>query len=325
MEEILIFAKIHLTEIKLYFFYGFFFSSFFTPIAIYLGRKFGIVDRLSRKGERNKINERPFPRTGGLSIYLSFVLIFLIIGNFSRQIVGIVIGSSIIFFGMMLDDKKGLSVLQKFSIQFTGAFVVIMTGTAFKAITNPFGDDMLRLGWIGIVFTVIWIVGITNAVNIIDGLDGLAAGVVMISSISISLVAMFKGNLSLSLLLFGISGTLVAFLIYNFHPARIILGDSGSELLGFLLAVISVAGAYKTATLLSIAVPLFTLGIPITEVFTSILRRLKAGNSPFKYDTEHIHYMLLRKGWSQRKIAIMYYFVTFFLSAIGLYIAFGVR
>jgi UDP-GlcNAc:undecaprenyl-phosphate GlcNAc-1-phosphate transferase len=117
----------------------------------------------------------------------------------------------------------------------------------------------------------------------------------------------------------------VAFLIYNFHPARIILGDSGSELLGFLLAVISVAGAYKTATLLSIAVPLFTLGIPITEVFTSILRRLKAGNSPFKYDTEHIHYMLLRKGWSQRKIAIMYYFVTFFLSAIGLYIAFGMR
>jgi len=325
MEELLIFLKNHLTEIKLYFFYGFFFSSFFTPIAIYIGRKFRIIDKPLKDDGRSKIHKHPIPRTGGLAVYLSLILIFLLIDNFNKQIVGILIGSSIIFFGMLLDDKRGLSILQKFSIQFVAAFVVIFTGTVFVGITNPVGGGMLKFGGLGIVFTLIWIVGITNAVNIIDGLDGLASGVVVISSFTISLVAMFKGDLSLSLLLLGISGTLVAFLIYNFHPARIFLGDSGSELLGFLLAVISVAGAYKTVTLLSVAVPLFTLGIPITEVFTSILRRLKTGGSPFKYDTEHMHYILLKKGWSQGKIALMYYFVTFFLSMLGLYIAFGAR
>lgn len=325
MEEIFSFARAHITDIKLFFLYGFFLSSFFTPISIYIGRKLRIMDKPKEGNGRDKIHEHYIPRTGGLSIYLSLIFIFFIIGNFSTQVLGIMIGSSIIFFGMLLDDKRGLSVLQKFIIQFTAAFVVIFTGTNFLSIGNPISGGMLRLGWVGIIFTLLWIVGITNAVNIIDGLDGLASGVVMISSIAIALVAMFKGDLVLSLLLLGIGGTLVAFLIYNFHPARIFLGDSGAELLGFLLAVISVAGAYKTATLLSVAVPLFTLGIPITEVFTSILRRLKAGGSPFKYDTEHIHYILLKKGWSQKRIALTYYFVTFFLSAIGLYIAFGAR
>jgi UDP-GlcNAc:undecaprenyl-phosphate GlcNAc-1-phosphate transferase len=325
MEEIFSFARDHITDIELFFLYGFFLSSFFTPISIYIGKKLRIMDKPKDGNGRDKIHEHYIPRTGGLSIYLSLIFIFFIIGNFSTQVLGIIIGSSIVFFGMLLDDKRGLSVLQKFIIQFTAAFVVIFTGTNFLSIGNPISGGMLRLGWVGIIFTLLWIVGITNAVNIIDGLDGLASGVVMISSIAIALVAMFKGDLALSLLLLGIGGTLVAFLIYNFHPARIFLGDSGAELLGFLLAVISVAGAYKTATLLSVAVPLFTLGIPITEVFTSILRRLKAGSSPFKYDTEHIHYILLKKGWSQKRIALTYYFVTFFLSAIGLYIAFGVR
>jgi UDP-GlcNAc:undecaprenyl-phosphate GlcNAc-1-phosphate transferase len=325
MKEIIIFAEVHLTQIKLYFLYGFFFSSFFTPIAIYFGKKFGIIDSPLKGDRRNRIHDHPVPRTGGLAIYISLILVFFLIDNFNKQIVGIMIGASVIFLGMLLDDKKGLTVLEKFSIQFIAAFIVIFTGTSFKVISNPLGGGMLKLGWVGIALTVIWIVGIANAVNIIDGLDGLASGVVAISSITISLVAMLKGNLALSLLLVGMSGTLVAFLIYNFHPARIFLGDSGSELLGFLLAVISVAGAYKTATLLSVAVPLFTLGIPITEVFTSILRRLKTHTSPFKYDTEHMHYILLKKGWSQRRIALMYYFVTFFLSLLGLYIAFGAK
>jgi UDP-GlcNAc:undecaprenyl-phosphate GlcNAc-1-phosphate transferase len=127
------------------------------------------------------------------------------------------------------------------------------------------------------------------------------------------------------LLLIGLCGSLVAFLIYNFHPARVFLGDSGAGLLGYMLGIISVVGAYKTTTLLTIALPIFVLGIPIMEVFTSIFRRIIHGGSPFRYDTEHIHYRLLKKGLSQRQIALVYYLLTFILSITGVILAFGVK
>lgn len=325
MKEIFDFVLKYRLDVRLYFLYGFFFSSFFTPLAIYIGKRFGIIDKPRGKEERKKINMVPIPRSGGIAIYCSLVVLFLIIGNFSRQFIGIIIGATIIFVGMLIDDKRGLSVAQKFTLQFAAAFVAIFTGTKFIAVSNPLGEGMIQLGFLGTIFTVLWIVGVTNAINIIDGLDGLASGVATISSVFIAIIAMYKGNTSLAFLLLGLSGVLIAFLIYNFYPARIILGDSGAEILGFMLATISVAGAYKTATLISIVFPLLTLGIPITEVFTSIIRRLRSGTSPFKYDTDHIHYILLKKGWSQRRIASFYYFVTVMLSFVGVLLAFGFK
>jgi len=325
MKEILRLIFKNAVSLKLYFLYGFFLASFFTPIGIWTGRKLGAIDRPENKKGRNKIHHFPVPRTGGVAMYSSFVILFLLIHKFTPKFIGLFIGVTIIFIGMSVDDKYNLSVLKKFSIQFLAAAIVIVAGIKFTSITNPFTKELINLGWGGIILTAIWIVGITNALNIIDGLDGLAAGIAAISSITLSFVAIYKGNISLALLLLGISGSLIAFLIYNFHPARIFLGDSGAELLGFLLASISVMGAYKTATFLTMAVPLLTLGIPITEVFTSIVRRLKKDTSPFHYDLGHMHYRLLRKGWSQRKIALFYYVITTTLSVAGLYIAFGVK
>ncbi len=326
MKEIYEFILKHSIPIGLFFLTGFFLSSFFTPLAIFIGNKFGIIDKPDKDGKRSKVHENSTPRTGGLAIYCSLLIIFLITHNFSLQFIGIIVGSTIIFLGMLIDDKKNLSVRMKFILQFIAAFVVVaFTNVKFVSITNPFNGKLISFGWLGFILTVIWIVGITNAINIIDGLDGLASGVSTISLIFLSIVAMYKGHLSLALMLIGISGALVAFLIYNFHPARIFLGDSGAELIGFLLAVISVVGAYKTATLISVAVPLFTLAIPIIEVFSSIIRRLINKSSPFRYDTQHFHYILLRNGWSQRKISIFYYVATFCLSFLGLFIAFGAK
>lgn len=323
MKEIYSFIVRHSTDIELFFLGGFFLSSFFTPIAILIGKKFNIIDNPKTKEGRAKFHANPTPRTGGIAIFATLIIVSLVIHNLNRQFLGIIAGAAIIFVGMLVDDKKGLSVKVKFAIQIIAALAVIASGIKFTSVTNPITGNSVNFGSLGIIFTIIWIVGIINAINIIDGLDGLASGVSVISLIFLSTVAMYKGHLSLSLILISISGALVAFLIYNFHPARIFLGDSGAQLLGYLLAVISIVGAYKTATLLSVAVPLLALAIPISEVFVSIIRRIANKSSPFKYDNNHFHYMLLRRGWSQRKIALFYYSVTFFLSLLGLFVAFG--
>ncbi len=325
MNEILKLVFKNAVSLKLYFLYGFFFASFFTPVAIWIGRRFKVIDNPENSKERTKIHHIAVPRTGGVAMYSSFVILFLLIHKFTPKFVGLFIGATIIFIGMSIDDKYNISVAKKFFIQFIAASIVVTAGVKFTFITNPFTKHLINLGWGGIVLTILWIVGITNALNIIDGLDGLAAGIASISSITLSFVAIYKGNFSLAFLLLGISGSLIAFLIYNFHPARIFLGDSGAELLGFLLSVISIMGAYKTATFLTMAVPIFTLGIPITEVFTSIVRRLRKEMSPFHYDLGHMHYRLLEKGWSQRRIVLVYYVITTTLSVAGLYIAFGVK
>ncbi len=325
MNAIVSFIKLHFTEISLFFLYGFFFSSFFTPFAIFLGNRFGLIDNPSRDDGSAKLHKSPTPRSGGVGVYLSLLVVFLIIGNFSRQFIGIFLGATIVFLGMLIDDKFGLSFRVKFIIQFVAAFIVTAFGVKFLAITIPFTDVSISFGPFGIILTAIWVVGVTNAVNIIDGLDGLASGVATIASFSLAVISMYKGHTAIALMLMGLSGTLLAFLIYNFHPARIFLGDSGSEFVGFLLGAISVVGAYKTAALFSVGIPLIVLGIPVSEIFSSILRRALSGNSPFKYDTEHLHYKLLKRGWPQRRIAFLYYLITALLSLIGIIFAFGNR
>ncbi|BAL80877.1 glycosyltransferase family 4 protein [Caldisericum exile] len=324
MKEIIGFINKNFFNISYYFLIGFFVSSFSTPLAIFLGNKFKIID-LPKASDRKKIHKEPVPRSGGISIYISIVILFLIIQKFNKQFLGIILGATILFFGLLMDDKYGLTVRQKFSVQFLSAFIAIFTGTQFTQLSIPFTDTVIKIGFLGSILTALWIVGLINAINIIDGLDGLASGVSAIASFFLAITAMYKGHLNLALILIGLCGSLVAFLIYNFHPARVFLGDSGAGLLGYMLSIISIVGAYKTTTLLSVALPIFVLGIPIAEVFTSIIRRIMHGGSPFKYDTEHIHYRLLKKGLSQRKIALIYYIITLVLSVTGVILTFGVK
>ncbi|MEF3244461.1 MAG: undecaprenyl/decaprenyl-phosphate alpha-N-acetylglucosaminyl 1-phosphate transferase [Caldisericaceae bacterium] len=324
MKNLIIFLNKNSFTISYIFLLGFFVSSFLTPLSIIIGRKFGIID-LPNKESREKIHKEPIPRSGGIAIYITIIILFLFVQQFSKQLLGIITGATILFFGLLFDDKKGLTVRQKFLIQFISAIVVVLTGTKFREISIPFTDNMLKLGILGDVFTVLWIVGLINAINIIDGLDGLASGVSLIASFFLAITAMYKGNLNLALILIGLSGALLAFLIYNFNPARVFLGDSGAGLLGFMLSIISIIGAYKINTFIVVALPILALGIPIVEVFTSIVRRIIHGGSPFKYDNEHIHYRLLKKGLSQKTIALIYYFITFVLSITGAIITFGAK
>ena len=324
MKELLHFLTENSFLISFFFLFGFFISSFSTPLSIFLGNKLNILD-LPSEENRKKIHTAPTPRSGGIAIYITIVILFLVRERFNMQITGIIVGATVLFFGLIFDDKKGLTVRQKFAVQFIAAFIVIFTGTKFQQITIPFTETVIRLGFLGDLLTALWIVGLINALNIIDGLDGLAAGVSSISLFFLAITAMYKGHLSMALIIIGLCGALVAFLIYNFHPARVFLGDSGAGLLGFMLSVISIMGAYKTVTLISIALPLFSLGIPIIEVFTSIVRRMLKGGSPFKYDTEHIHYKLLKRGLTQREIASIYYIITLVISITGVIITFGVK
>jgi len=324
MKSLILFLSNNFFTISYFFLLGFFISSFSTPLAIYLGKKFKIID-LPKEGKREKIHKDPIPRSGGIALYITVIILFFIVQKFNLQLTGIIIGATVLFFGLLLDDKIGLSVRQKFGVQFLAAFIVIFTGTRFVQMTIPFTDIVVKFGIFSYILTSLWIVGLINAINIIDGLDGLASGVSLIASLFLAVTAMYKGHLNMALILFGLCGALLAFLIYNFNPARIFLGDSGAGLLGFFLSVVSTIGAYKINTLISVALPIFALGIPILEVSSSIVRRIIHGGSPFKYDTDHIHYRLLKKGLSQRKIATLYYFVTFILSLVGVLITFGVK
>lgn len=324
MKELIEFIQKNFFNISYFFLLGFFISSFSTPLAILLGKRFSIID-VPKKEERQKIHKEPTPRSGGISIYLTVILLFAILQKFNRQFIGIILGATILFIGLLLDDKKGLTVRQKFAVQFIAAFVAVFTGTRFTQISIPFTNSVIKFDGFGAILTAFWIVGLINAINIIDGLDGLASGVSAIASFFLAITAMYKGHYNFALLLIGLCGALLAFLIYNFHPARVFLGDSGAGLLGYFLGIVSIVGAYKTTTLISVALPIFALGIPIFEVATSIIRRIIKGGSPFKYDTEHIHYKLYKKGLSQRKIAMIYYLTTFILSVVGILITFGVK
>ena len=179
-------------------------------------------------------------------------------------------------------------------------------------ITNPFIEfyPYLSIGWINIPVTIIWIVGVTNAFNLIDGLDGLAAGIAFISSVTLMIISILNGRLEAAFLTAVLSGAILGFLPYNFNPASIFMGDTGSQLLGFLLAAISIEGAIKSATAFVIAVPILAFGLPIYDTLFAMIRRKVNGKSIMQADKGHLHHRLLDMGLSQKQAVIIMYFIS---------------
>jgi UDP-GlcNAc:undecaprenyl-phosphate GlcNAc-1-phosphate transferase len=258
---------------------------------------------------------------GGLAIYIAFIItIILKKGSLEPSELGIILGSTIIVIGGVIDDIKDLKPLVKLSIQIVAAICLIASGVSITILTNPFGgtNGLIYISWLYIPFTVIWVVGITNALNLIDGLDGLAAGVALISTITIFIIAIIHNRSEAAILTSVLGGAIIGFLPYNFNPATIFMGDTGAQLLGFLLAAISMEGTIKSATAFAISVPILAIGLPIYDTIFAMIRRKVNGKPISQADRGHLHHRLLDLGLSQRQAVIIMYLFSAILGGIAI-------
>lgn len=291
-----------------------------TPQIIKFAVKIGAVD--IPKDDR-RIHTKPIPRLGGLSIYMVFISMFLFVNHMDiLKNFGIITASFIIILMGVKDDITPMKAKEKFLIQILAAIILYSTGFKIEFLTNFFSD--LTLNFVGIyigdyiyfgsifsfIVTVFWIVGITNTINLIDGLDGLAAGVSFIASIAIATVAFLNGRIEVAMLTLILSGAILGFLPYNFNPARVFMGDTGSLFLGLMLSVLSIEGAVKTTTAFTLFIPVIILGIPIFDTAFAIVRRFLSGKSISEADKGHLHHRLLFLGMNQKRAVLSLYFIS---------------
>ncbi len=279
---------------------------FLVPMVISFSKKEGLVDLPNAR----KIHTKPISRIGGVAIWGSTMLTFLCLVLMSyypygKLLSGILLGGSLMFLLGLVDDVYGLGAKFKLLMQLSIATVVYLLGVQIDSI--PF-FGIMDLGLWSYPITLLWIVGISNAINFIDGVDGLAGSVITVSAITLGIlaVALTPASPISALIGFILAGSMLAFLTFNFNPAQIFMGDSGSLFSGFLLAAISVTGVMgmKVATL-AILLPFVVLAVPIIDITYSSLRRIFKGTSPFVADAEHIHHKLLHAGFSQKKTVLI--------------------
>jgi UDP-GlcNAc:undecaprenyl-phosphate GlcNAc-1-phosphate transferase len=293
-------------------------SFIITPLVKRLAIKVNAID--IPKDDR-RVHNKAIPVMGGLAIYISFVMgVNLYNGLLTKSQLGIIIGATIIVVGGMIDDIKDLRPKYKILIQVIAAICLLQSGIKISILTNPFREiyPYLNIGWIYIPVTIIWIVGVTNAFNLIDGLDGLAAGIAFISSVTLMIVSLMNGRLEAAFLTAVLSGAILGFIPHNFNPASIFMGDTGSQLLGFLLAAISIESSIKSATAFVIAVPILAFALPIYDTLFAMIRRKVNGKSMIKADKGHLHHRLLDMGLNQKQAVIIMYFISAVLGGIAI-------
>ena len=296
------------TRLWLAFLIAFVISLAMTPVAIKIAPKIGALDVPK---DSRRMHNKIMPRFGGMAIFLgtSAALIYNYWGE--PKLSSIIIGGALIYALGVIDDLRGLKALPKFIIE-TGVAVLMYFGNIrVNFISNFFSIGHTELGTIlTFVITVLWIVGITNAVNLIDGLDGLAAGVSAIAAFCVAYAGFIHGYYLSCGAMLALAGGALGFLPYNFHPAKIFMGDSGSLFLGFMLATISVLGTVKSATLIAIVMPVFVLGLPIFDTGFAIIRRLINKQKIMSPDKHHLHHRLMSLGYGQRRATLMIYCVS---------------
>lgn len=292
------------------------FGVFLVPLVINFSKKEGLVDLPNER----KIHTIPVSRLGGVAIWASTMLTFLMLVFLSYYpygslLSGILLGSSLMFLLGLVDDVYNLDAKFKLFLQLSISTVVYLLGVKIHSIPFFGGID---LGFWSYPITLLWIVGISNAVNFIDVVDGLAGSVITINSITLAIIAisMNPSNPIVALIGFILAGSMLAFLTYNFNPAKIFMGDSGALFSGFLLAAISITGVMKAATL-TILLPFVVLAVPIMDIVFSTLRRICKGKSPFVADAEHLHHKLLHAGFSQKKTVLILTSVAIVAGAIA--------
>lgn len=299
---------------------------FIVPLVIAYSKKQGLIDEPNER----KIHKEPISRLGGVAIFASTMLTFLFLVFLSYYpsgslLSGILLGSSLMFLLGLVDDVYTLNAKFKLFIQVAIVTLVYLLGVKIDTIINPLGG-VFHLGYFSYPITLLWIVGISNAVNFIDGIDGLAGSVITVNSITLGIiaVAMIPPNPISALIAFILAGSMLAFLTYNFNPAKIFMGDSGALFSGFLLASLSITGVMKAAAL-AIILPFVVLAVPIIDITYASLRRISKGKSPFVADAEHIHHKLLKAGFSQNMTVAILTSVAIVSGAIASYFAGSIK
>ncbi|MFY9558913.1 MAG: MraY family glycosyltransferase [Terriglobales bacterium] len=277
------------------------------------------------------VHEAALPRLGGVAIFLAFSLSLilwlglallyprLLEGLAPATLLRIYIPACLIFCLGIYDDLRGAGPYLKFSVQAIAATMLFLGGMRILDLPVLFGAHTFPwfVGW---PLTVLWVVAITNAFNLIDGLDGLAAGSALFSTLVFFVVALVSHSWLGALMSVALAGAILGFLRFNFNPATIFLGDSGSLFIGFLLSALALAGAQKAPTLVAVAIPVVSFGLPILETALSILRRLISGRPIFTADREHIHHKLLQRGLSHRQVVIVLYAVSAVFAMLSLFL-----
>lgn len=297
----------------------------FTPQARRLATALGAVDIPDNE---RRVHKTPTPRMGGVAIYVAFLLTLLSVpllqSGVSQEFTSdlrwygaIIAPATVIFWLGVYDDLRGANAWLKVVVQLCAAAMLYGFGFGITSLSLPFGEALYLPWWLSFPLTALWIVGITNAFNLIDGIDGLAAGASAFALLSILFFSISMGREAVTLSSTILIGAVVGFLYFNFHPASIFLGDSGSLFLGFMVAALSLAGAQKGTTAIAIAIPLVSFGLPVLDVGLAIVRRFLRGKPLLQSDRGHIHHRLLDHGLSQRQTAILLYGICGLFSFFG--------
>ena len=278
------------------------------PFMISLGltpmiKRYSILAKTYAKENERTVHHGIISRIGGISIYLGFLLTVTLFLKPDRAFTGIILGGSLMFFTGLVDDLIDIKPIVKLVLQIVAAGILIFHGVCVDSIHLPFGI-IINNQIFSILFTVIWIAGITNAINLIDGLDGLAGGMSVIMLVVIGSVAIIERRMDVAMITFILASSTTGFLVYNAHPASIFMGDCGSLFLGFMISAISLLG-FKGSTIVTLALPMLLLMLPIIDTLSAILRRTLKGKKFLQADKSHIHHLLMNQFGHRNTVIIM--------------------
>jgi UDP-GlcNAc:undecaprenyl-phosphate/decaprenyl-phosphate GlcNAc-1-phosphate transferase len=292
-----------------------------TPLTIKLAKKYGLVDDPKKRPHPAHVQQRVIPRAAGLPVYIGLVVSFLIFVPLEKHVLGIILGLTVLLTMGLLDDYlKNFKPLPRLLLQFLAAGVVVASGIGISFITNPFGG-ILRLDQVILplnllgdhsivlladIFAFLWIVWMMNMINWAKGVDGQMPGITAVAAFTIAFISLKlfsqgdPNQLTIAQLAIITAGASLALLIFNWYPSKILPGFSGSNILAFMIAVLSILSGAKLAT------ALLVLLIPSVDFFYTFFRRILSGKSPFQGDQKHLHHLLLRRGWSHQAISLFY-------------------
>src|SRR5579864_2256703 len=278
------------------------------------------------------LHTAPIPRFGGVAVYGTFLVIILLLllasrllhfglGFPARNVLWVIVPATLVFGVGVVDDIRSVSPRFKFAVQIVAALILFCGDFRVMKLPLFFGSHMFA--WVGALpLTILWVLWVTNAFNLIDGLDGLAAGSALLSTLAVFAVALINHNVLVSVLTVTLAGATLGFLKYNFNPASIFLGDSGSLFIGFTLSALALVGGGKTPTLVAVSVPVISFGLPILDTVISVTRRFLNRQPLFSADRQHIHHKLMERGLSHRHAVILLYGVSALCGLLSLFLLF---
>lgn len=301
-------------------------SLILTPLLRRAAQRLGWVDTPQ---DDRRLHKMPVPRIGGVAIFCSVGLALAALpfvdnrvtdalGQSRREVLAVLLSSAFVFAYGLFDDLVGAKAKWKFLAQGAAALLLFAMGVRIHAVTVPLVGSIEIPITLSLLFTLVWVIGISNAFNLIDGLDGLATGAALFASLVMAAASLVNGRPLVTVVSLALVGALTGFLRYNFNPASIFLGDSGALFTGFLLAALSITGTQKASTAVAVAIPLMAFALPVIDTGFAVARRFISGQPLFEGDREHIHHKLLERGWSQRRVAFALYGVCALFALVAM-------